>query len=88
MCPERISTSQDIYDLVERLKDECKKDARTDLIARFDDALGLGSSGLEIMGAIRKVFSDDRFEIERLLGPDGKDEVDAVIAFVDKAFGR
>lgn len=88
MDAQTIRTAADIYEFVQQLKIECNRNGRADLTARFDDAFTLGSSGLEILGAIRKIFSEERFEIERLLGRNGKNGVDAVISFVDGAFGR
>jgi hypothetical protein len=88
MTALQITTSNDVYQLVERLKIACQQNGATELFNRLDDAMNLGSSALEILGAIRQTFINNRSEVERLLGRNGKEEVDSVIAFVDKAYGR
>ncbi len=50
--------------------------------------MNLGSSGLEILGALQQTVISYRGEIENLLGPARSQDIDDVIAFVDKAFGR
>jgi hypothetical protein len=88
MNTQKINTSADIYQLVKQLQVESGKNGLPDLAAQLADALSLGSSGLEILGAIRKTFIENRSTIERMLGPTGKDQIDMAITFVDKAFGR
>jgi hypothetical protein len=88
MRTTKIITTENVYQLVERLKVEAVKNELTGLAGQLDDALSLGSSGLEILGAIRQTFIKNRATIERLLGPTGKDKTDQLITFVDKAFGR
>lgn len=78
----------DVYRYVERLMSECRKCDESALFKQLDDALHLGSSGLEMLGAIRRALIENRVTVVRLLGPTGKEEADRVIAFVDKAFGR
>jgi len=88
MSASQIKTADDVYRFVERLKSECQKNGATALLAQLDDALHLGSSGLEILGAVRQTIIGNRAFIERLLGAAGKDEANQVVVFVDKAFGR
>jgi len=88
MNAQNINSTADIYDLVEKLKIECRNNGLGDLATQLDGAMSLGSSGLEILGAIRKVFVENRTTIEHLLGPTGRERSGQVIAFVDKAFGR
>jgi hypothetical protein len=88
MTTLQITTPNDVYQLVERLKTACQQNGAAELFNRLDDAMNLGSSALEILGAIRQTFIGNRSEVERLLGRNGKEEVDGVIAFVDKAYGR
>ena len=72
-----MNTTEDVYRFVQRLKAESERQGEVSLASRLDDALNLGSSGLEILGAI-----------ERLLGPDGDVEARQIVSFVDRAFGR
>lgn len=88
MSASHIKTTDDVYQFVERLKSECQKNGATELFAQLDDSLHLGSSGLEMLGAIRQTIIDNRASIERLLGASGKDEANQVVGFVDSAFGR
>jgi hypothetical protein len=88
MTTTKINTAGDVYQFVEHLKAASQKNGATELYRRLDNAMRLGSSGLEVMGAIRETVSANRDEIERLLGPDGTQHVDQVVAFVDRAFGR
>lgn len=88
MNASQIKTADDVYRFVEHLKSECQKNGATELFAQLDDALHLGSSGLEILGAVRHTILNNRASIERLLGAGGKDEANQVLIFVDKAFGR
>jgi hypothetical protein len=83
-----ITTTNDIYAFVAQLKTEAEKRGDTDFASELDDALHLGSSGLEILGAIRKTLVENHGEVESLLGSDGWKKAANVIAFVDKAFGR
>jgi hypothetical protein len=83
-----ITTTNDIYAFVAQLKTEAEKRGDTDFASELDDALHLGSSGLEILGAIRKTLVENHGEVESLLGSDGWKKAANVIAFVDRAFGR
>ena len=65
-----------------------EKRGNTDVASELDDALHLGSSGLEILGAIRKTLVENHGEVETILGLGGWKKAAKVIAFVDKAFGR
>ena len=88
MSNSQIKTADDVYRFVERLKVQSEKGGLRELATQLDDALHLGSSGLEILGAIRQTVIENRIAIEQMLGSSGKDETEQVIAFVDRAFGR
>jgi hypothetical protein len=51
----------------------------------LDDAVHLGSSGLEILGAIRKTLIENHSQVETVVGSDGCQKAAQVIAFVGKA---
>jgi hypothetical protein len=88
MTPSTITTAGDVYAFVAQLKTEAEKRGDTDFTTELDDALHLGSSGLEIMGAIRKALIENQFKVESFLGSGGREKAAQVITFVDKAFGR
>jgi hypothetical protein len=86
-APRTINTD-DVYRFVDGLMAECRKTGQSGLLEELDDALHLGSSGLEILGSVRKTLIPHRGTIAKLLGSIATDEADNVIAFVDKAYGR
>jgi hypothetical protein len=88
MSAHAINTAEDVYRFVRRLQTEAERQGVSGLAARLDDAVHLGSSGLEILGAIRQVVLENRSAIERLVGPDGDAEARQIVSFVDRAFGR
>jgi hypothetical protein len=88
MTAPTITTTDEVYAFVAQLKAEAEKRGDTNFAAELDDALCLGSSGLEILGAIRKMLIENRAKVESLLGADGQNKAVQVITFVDKAFGR
>ncbi len=83
-----ITSTNDVYAFVAQLKTEAEKRGDTDFASELDDALHLGSSGLEILGAIRETLIENHGEVESLLGSDGWQKAANVITFVDKTFGR
>ena len=83
-----ITSANDIYAFVTQLKAEAEKRGDNDFAGEVDDVLHLGSSGLEILGAIRKTLIENRDRVESILGSDGLKKAADVIVFVDKAFGR
>jgi len=88
MTDHTIATANDVYAFVAQLKTEADKCGNTYFARELDDALHLGSSGLEILGAIRKILSERHNEVDALLGSGGWEKAAHVIAFVDKAFGQ
>lgn len=88
MSEKRINNAQDVYQFVEDLRNEASRRGMNELSTELANALRLGSSALEILGAVRQVMVDNREHVTRLLGPDGRSRADQVIAFVDKSFGR
>jgi hypothetical protein len=77
-----------LYETVERIKKESLERGLPDLAAQFEHALALGSSSLEIIGAIKIIIVQNRPMIEAMLAPNGKQRVDEMIDFVDRAYGR
>lgn len=84
----KIISIDDIYHFVEQLMFECRRNDELTLLRQLDDALHLGSSSIEILGAIRKIFIENRAVIIKLMGNTNDKEIDKIIAFVDKAYGQ
>lgn len=79
-----ITTTDEIYEFTELATKRCQKHGYDDIAQQLDNAMHLGSSGLEILGAIRAVFVAERTRMTQIMDA-GK--VDEVIDYVDKAFG-
>jgi hypothetical protein len=88
MVTPTITTANEVYAFIADLKTECGKHGVNDLANKLDDALCLGSSGLEILGAIRITLAENRAKVESLLGSEGLRKAEQVIAFVDRTYGR
>lgn len=88
MITPTITTANEVYAFIADLKTECEKHGVTDLNDKLDDALCLGSSGLEILGAIRNALVENRAKVESLLGSVGLSKATQVIDFVDRTYGR
>jgi hypothetical protein len=84
----KITTAEDVYKFAETLESISQQSGAIQLTLQLDNAMRLGSSGLEILGAIRQIVIENRTDVERLLGPEGTSRIDQVVAFVDEAFGR
>lgn len=77
-------TIEEIYTCINCTIIKCKDYGFDDLAERFDDALHLGSSGLEILGAIRNVLEDEKSKANKLIG---KGRVQEIIDFVEFSYG-
>lgn len=80
-----IKDVQEIYEFVGVLVESLKRSGHADLADSFENAMDLGSSGLEILGSIGSQLVDHRQVIDSVV--DGE-IVDDVINFVDTAHGR
>ena len=56
----KITSMPEVYSLVDKLRAECKRHKIERVGDELDDAMALGSSGLEILGAIRSVLVGER----------------------------
>ena len=88
MSDREIKTSYDVHRFIEQVQRELVGNGLSHIAKQFDDALSMGSSGLEILGTIQTVLVENRRVVEQILGPSEKHKVESVIAFVEKAFGR
>lgn len=79
-----ITTTDKFYEFTELAIQKCRDHGYGDIAKQLDDAMHLGSSGLEILGAIKAVFVARRAELEIVLD---KQTVDELVEYVNKAFG-
>jgi len=82
-----IPNLSEVYDLVGQIERACWDHGSAELWDLLDGAMQLGSSGLEITGALRVIFLDHRDELASLLGPGGAEQVTGVIEFIDRIWG-
>jgi hypothetical protein len=83
-----MNNANDVYEFVEELKLACQSAGQTELLEKLKSALCLGSSGLEILGAIREIFVRNRATIQNLLNREKWPQIDEIISFIDNAYGR
>ena len=79
-----ISTSQEFYALVDFVIRQSRVRGLLDIAQQLEDALHLGSSGLEILGAIKNIFVAQKAELEKILE---KEKIEEVVKFESKAYG-
>jgi hypothetical protein len=80
-----IKDINEVYEFVGVLVESLKRSGHADLADSLENAMDLGSSGLEILGSIGSQLVDHRQVIDSIV--DGE-IVDEVIKFVDRAYGR
>jgi hypothetical protein len=80
-----ITTTQQMYEFVNKVLSGAREHGYEEIAARLDDAMHLGSSGLEICGAIGNVLKEERPRLEKVVS---EKELQEAIDFVDSAFGR
>ena len=78
-------TTEEVYALVKLVIEQSRKNAYDDIAEKLDDAMHLGSSGLEILGAIKIVFMSESNRISKLI--DGE-KVKDVIHYVNNTYGN
>jgi hypothetical protein len=79
-----ISTTTELYEIAEHAISECRKHGYDGVAQKLDDAMHLGSSGLEILGAIRAVCTSNEGTLVKVIG---QDQVDEIVHYVNKAYG-
>jgi hypothetical protein len=79
-----ISTTQELYALVDFVIRQSRSRGSLDIAQQLDDALHLGSSGSEILGAIKKIFVAQNVQLENILK---REKIEEVVKFVNKAYG-
>jgi len=77
-------TVEEIYVCIDSAIAKCKDCGDHDLAERLDDALHLGSSGLEILGAIGHILKRERIKANNLIG---EKKVQGIIEFIESSYG-
>lgn len=83
-----LKTATDVYSYIDWLKTECQNRGTPHLYEQLDNALHAGSSGLEILGAIREVLINHRQIFERLTDKSISGDISTILTFIDRSFGR
>lgn len=79
-----ITTPNEVYEFAELAAKRCREHGYDDIAQQFDDAMHLGSSGLEILGAIKTVVLSQLARLETLFD---RATIEEVAQYVDRAFG-
>ena len=79
-----ITSTQEVYAFVDMAIRQCRLHGLNDIEKQLDDALHLGSSGMEILGAIKAVFLTQGERLEKILD---REKIGEIVIFVNKAFG-
>lgn len=79
-----ITSTKEVYEFVHVVVRKCREHGHNDIVQQLDDATHLGSSGLEILGAIKRVFVA---EMARLEGIVDNAKMKDVVQYVNKMFG-
>ncbi len=79
-----ITTTNEIYEFVELAKNRCRQNGDLEIANQLDDAMQLGSSGLEILGAIKAVLVSQAITLEKLVD---RASIQEVVKYVDQAYG-
>ena len=79
------SNPGEVYSLARRLIQECRANGHESVADKLGDALCVGTSALETLGAIVRALVE---HYELLKDFTDSDEIDAAVLYVDKVFGR
>jgi hypothetical protein len=79
-----IATATDVYEFAEFVAKRCRENGDNRIAQQLDDAMHLGSSGLEILGAIKTVLVSEATRLEQLVD---EAKLHEAIAVVDSAYG-
>lgn len=79
-----IATTNEIYEVVELAMQRCRDHSYDNVAQQLDDAMHLGSSGLEILGAIKTTFVTQAATLERVVD---KAKLQEVVEYVNRVFG-
>ena len=79
-----ISTTQELYTLVDFVIRQSRMRGHLDIAQQLDDAIHLGSSGLEILGAVKTIFVAHNVQLQNFLE---REKIESVINFVTRDYG-
>lgn len=79
-----ITTTNEIYEFTELAVKKCREHGYDSVAQELDDAMHLGSSGLEILGAIRATLVSQGTTLEKVVD---KAKMQEIVSYVNRAFG-
>lgn len=79
-----MKSATEVYKFTSLVIQQCREHGYDDIAQQLDDALHLGSSGLEILGAIKATMIEHAAKLEKVMD---KAKLTAAIEFVNKAYG-
>ncbi|MBI5866416.1 MAG: hypothetical protein HZB38_18250 [Planctomycetes bacterium] len=79
-----ITTTNEIYEFTELAMQKCREQGYDDVAQQLDEAMHLGSSGLEIIGAIRAALISHAATLESVVD---KTKMQEIVKYVNRAFG-
>lgn len=80
-----VTNTTEIYKFVNIVSKQCHTDGKDEIALKFENALKLGSSALEILGAIRSLIISERDYLEKYYHAKYLSEI---VDYVDVIFGR
>lgn len=83
----KISSINEVYKFVDKLIVICKDNELCNIAESLNNALNLGSSGLEIIGAIKNILKTNKRKLQQILSPEDITTLKQVILFVNKCYG-
>jgi hypothetical protein len=86
--PTAVTSMDQIYRFVDEAVRACRRRGDEKMAGEFESALRLGSSGLEILGAVAAVVEQNRGRLLTTLAPEQVQWLDPVLAFARRSFGQ
>ncbi len=81
----KITNPEDVYELARRLRQSCSDAGFSEAATQLDDALNVGSSALETLGAIQAALLCHHQLYQEF---SALEELNAVTEYVNQIFGR
>lgn len=82
-----ISNVDEFYAFISVVIRECQASGANDIANQLEQAKDLGSSGLEIIGAMRRTLREHQAALAQFLPRATAERVPEAIAFVDRCYG-
>jgi len=79
-----IKTINEIYEYVDMMAKKCRDYGFKDIAQQLDNAMYLGSSGLEILGAIKNIIIMNTIKLNEIAD---REKMEEIVAYVNSAYG-